>query len=359
MGQGLPKLLISHTRKPHGQQAGASFAKFFVLTLLLIALGFGGLETWYSRKIPLEQPVTIELQRGASLRSFAESLESKGLVSNGWFFHGRTRLVGNYKKFQAGPYRFSGDVSPMDIAKKIMSGEVFRPVVIQYTIPEGFTGKQTAERLAALGIGHIRELRSLLNDESFAVSLNLSGNGLEGYIYPATYSYTETPNATEALTRMVKTFWQNLPKGYAEKVADRGLSIEQAVIFASLIELETMHDEERSMVSEVIWNRLKDQVPLAIDATLIYGIPDYKGDLTWKHLKDAKNPYNTRIHKGLPPTAIGSPSTKSLEAVLRPTDKGYYYYVLLPGTTRHHFSKTLKEHNRHVQRLVKGSKSNR
>ena len=86
---------------------------------------------------------------------------------------------------------------------------------------------------------------------------------------------------------------------------------------------------------------------------LIYGIPDYAGDLKWAHLSDASNPYNGRIHKGLPPTPIGSPSAASLEAVLSPSNYGYYYYVLMPGGGgRHHFSKSLKEHNEHVRRLV-------
>ena len=158
---------------------------------------------------------------------------------------------------------------------------------------------------------------------------------------------------------MVRTFWEKLPKGYEAKVRKRGLSLERAVTFASLIEMETLLDEERSKVSEVIWARLKKGEPLAIDAALIYGIKNYKGNIRWRHLKDRSNKYNTRIYKGLPPSPIGSVSVASLEAVLNPTSEGYYYYVLKPDSSQsHHFSKTLKEHNQHVQKLVRKQKEN-
>ena len=139
-------------------------------------------------------------------------------------------------------------------------------------------------------------------------------------------------------------------------MTQKGLALHQAVTFASLIEAETLHDDERSKVSEVIWRRLKDNAPLGIDAALIYGIPDYAGDLKTAHLNDAKNRYNTRIHRGLPPSPIGNPSAKSMAAVLTPSDQGYYYYVLIPGSDRHHFSRTLKEHNEHVRNLVNAYK---
>ena len=99
---------------------------------------------------------------------------------------------------------------------------------------------------------------------------------------------------------------------------------------------------------------------MAIDATIIYGIKDYSGNLTRRHLRDAGNPYNTRMHSGLPPTPIGSPSIKSLLAVLNPSNKGYYYYVVdVKKGNKHHFSTTLKEHNRYVRELVRHSKRKR
>ncbi len=326
------------------------------------ALALGGayyrLSEWATT--PLATPAegkVVEFEAGTSLARLAAILERDGLVDSSPFFQLWVRARGDYKRFQAGKYRFAGNVTPSMIANTIAAGDVFHEVVLQITIPEGFPLKQVNERLAANGVGHIVELRRLSTDPSFLQSLNIQGKSLEGYLFPATYSFTEMPTAMQAFETMVKSFWKNLPKDYETNVRKMGLTLDQAVTFASLIELETQVDDERPLISEVIWRRLKDKVPLAIDAALIYGIADYKGDIKTAHLQDAKNPYNTRIHGGLPPSAIGAPGVKSLEAVLTPSNYGYYYYVLKLGTKRHHFSKTLKEHNEHVQRLIKNSRA--
>jgi UPF0755 protein len=242
----------------------------------------------------------------------------------------------------------------------MISGDTYVPVVFRYTIPEGFTVKQVVGLLIQNKVGGLDDFKNLIGSFDFRDSLGIKGPSLEGYLYPATYSFTSFPTPREALALPIRTFWKNLPSDYTAKVAEKGLTLEQAVIMASLIELETPHDDERSLVSEVIWRRLNKKIALAIDATIIYGIKDYKGNLTRKHLKDASNPYNSRIHQGLPPTPIGSPSRASLEAVLTPTDQGYMYYVLDLETGKHHFSKTLREHNRYVQKLIKDTrKANR
>ncbi|RME58186.1 MAG: endolytic transglycosylase MltG [Candidatus Dadabacteria bacterium] len=153
---------------------------------------------------------------------------------------------------------------------------------------------------------------------------------------------------------MVHTFWKKIPKDYKERAEKVGLTLHKAVIVASLIELETPLNDEKPLVAEVILNRLRKGVPLAIDASIIYGLgDDFKGDLKWRHLRDKRNPYNTRVYKGLPPGPICSPSLSSLLAAVSPSNKGYLYYVLDPEKGRHHFSKTLKEHNKYVRKLLK------
>jgi UPF0755 protein len=331
----------------------------FVLILLVGAVACGAyfrVQQWAHKPIDVPTEHIVEFKPGTSLAGLSALLAKEGVVDSGSFFHAWVKLSGNYKKYQAGRYRFAGHYAPADVADTIIKGEVWNPIVLQVTIPEGFKLRDVAERLAANGVGHIVEINHLVVDPAFLQSLHVPAKSLEGYIYPATYSFHEMPTAMQALELMVKTFWQNLPKDYEKRVGAMGLSLSDAVIFASLIELETRRDDEKPLISEVIWRRLKDKVPLAIDAALIYGIPDYDGDLKWSNLSDAKNPYNTRIHLGLPPTAIGAPGVKSLEAVLNPSNFGYYYYVLIPGQSRHHFSKTLQEHNQHVKKLVNGTK---
>jgi len=339
------------------------FARLVKLTVFLLLLGtaiagggFFRLQQWAHKPLDVPGEKIIELKAGTSLAALAGDLAEAGVVTNGAFFHVWVRFSGNYQKYQAGKYRFSGRYAPADVADMMIRGEVWNPIVLQITIPEGFKLRDVAERLAGNGVGHIVEINHLFSDPGFLQSLHVPGASLEGFLYPATYSFHEMPTAMQALELMVKTFWQNLPKDYETSVKAKGLSLAEAVAFASLIELETRQDDEKPLISEVIWRRLKDKVPLAIDAAIIYGIPDYDGTIRWSHLSDAKNPYNTRIHVGLPPTAIGAPSTKSLESVLIPTNFGYYYYVLIPGQGRHHFSKTLQEHNLHVKKLVNETK---
>lgn len=338
---------------------GRVFAILLVLGLLAAAAVFGvyvRLQHWSQEEVPLAGETIFDFKAGTGLSGLSKTLEARGVVSNALMFTAWVRLEGTYRQFQAGRYRFEGKVSPAQVADAIRKGETWNPVVLQIAVPEGFTIKGVIERLAAHGVGHIVELQRLVKDPTFLKSLNVDAPSLEGYLFPATYSFHEMPTAMQALEQMTKTFWQNLPRDYEKRVNAMGLTLQQAVTFASLIELETMLDDEKPLISEVIWRRLKDKVPLAIDAAVIYGIPDYDGDIKWSHLSDASNPYNTRIHVGLPPTPIGAPGLKALEAVLTPSNFGYYYYVLVPGATRHHFSKTLKEHNQHVKKLLNGSK---
>jgi len=333
-----------------------------MVILCVIGIIAGGysyykLHAWGLEKRTLSSPVVIDFEPGTRMVSLSGDLESKGVIDKALYFGLWVKAFSNYSKFLAGKYRFEGDVSPSQIADKIVSGKTFNPIVIQYVIPEGFSLKKTIKRLISNGIGNETDFKKLLIDKEFISSLEVPTDNLEGYIYPATYSFTKKITPRQAIKEAVDTFWEHLPSDYEEQVTKRNLTLQEAVTFASLIELETQQESEKPLVSEVIWRRLKNRAPLAVDAALIYGIKDYQGDIRWKHLKDKKNPYNTRVHRGLPPSPIGSPSLSSLRAVLEPSDKGYYYYVLDPkDRTRHHFSKTLAEHNRHVKKLVKASR---
>jgi UPF0755 protein len=330
---------------------------FFLLGTSLIACGFIAmqyLDRWSQTKITVPGEILVELRPGTPLKQLAIQLETKGLVTNHFAFWLLTRMKGDYQSFQAGTYQLNGDTAPQDIRNKMIQGDVYIPLVLQVAIPEGFTLKMLNLRLATKNVGKLAHLTALVSDRSFIRTLGINASSLEGYTYPATYSFDKMPTSEEFYRKTVKTFFDKLPDQYEDQVKRRGLTLTQAVTFASLIELETMREEEKPMIAEVIWSRLKKGEPLGIDAAIIYGIPDYDGDIRWKDLKDAKNPYNTRLHRGLPPTPIGAVSKSSLEAVLNPTNLGYYYYMLdSTDQTRHVFSKTLDEHNVLVKKFLK------
>ncbi len=317
------------------------------------------LPRWAERPFLVSEPHVVHLDRGMKLAEFAAQLESEGLIDHALTFRLWVKFHKNYNRFQAGTYRFERSLSPLELTATIEEGKTWAPFVLQFVIPEGFTLKQVIERLEARKVGSRAELERAARSPELRSRYGIKGSNLEGYLYPATYSFISMPSPAEAFEKMLQTFFAALPPGFKEQLQAKSLSLHEAIIFASLVERETQVDEERPMVSEVIWNRLKKGEPLGIDAGLIYGISNYQGDITWQHLRDRSNPYNSRIHKGLPPTPIGAISMESLLAVLTPTQLGYNFYVLRnDGSRRHHFTKTLAEHNVFVKQLIESSRKN-
>jgi UPF0755 protein len=328
-----------------------------LITLALAALAsfsaYRYLQSWGERGLARPEARELLFERGQSLRALSTSLEKEGLVDSAILFEVWVRLFSRPTALQAGRYRFETAQSPRAICAKLLSGEIYQPLVLQITIPEGFTQQKLFQKLSEFGLGNPEEIWALSKNKAFLQELKLEADSLEGYLYPATYDFFERPTLRAFFTRVVQNFWQTLPPRYQEQVAERGLSLHEAVIFASLIEKEALRVEEMPRISEVIWNRLKRGMPLGVDASIIYGIADYRGNLQRKHLDDITNPYNSRRHRGLPPGPIASPSTAALRAVLTPTQEGHLYYVLNPdGSGEHVFSRSLSEHNKHVRHLV-------
>lgn len=329
-----------------------------LLAVLLPAAGLWELRHWGDVPRNLAKVQDVSFPAGTSLAELAHMLEQAKVIDSALLFRVYVRGYADFKKFQAGKYRFEGNTSPAQVAERISTGDIHVELRLRISVPEGFTLAKITARLAEHKLGTQAKLQRLARDPALLAELKIDADSLEGYLYPATYSfYRRLPTARQVFASMVSKWRTMLPADYEQRVAARGLTLHQAVTMASLIELETAHDDERNKIAEVIWRRLKDRTPLAIDAAVIYGIKDYRGDLKRRHLRDASNPWNTRIHRGLPPTPIGSPSLASLLALLNPTDEGHYFYVLIPdGSKRHHFSRTLREHNHHVRKLIRASR---
>lgn len=339
------------------QRLGRITALFIVTSCVFVSLGAFFLKHWSEQSFKLSDTQIVYFPQGTKLEDLSGALDSGNVVSEGFLFALYVRFFENYSRFQAGRYSFSGDVRPVDVVNKIARGEVERRVIAQFTIPEGFTLEKTIARLTAKNFGSREKIREVFLSKKYREKWGIKAISLEGFLYPATYSFYKRPSPEEVLDKVLKTFFSQVTPDLIKQFKKKGLSLRKALTFASLIELETLHDDEKSKVAEVIWRRLKAGEPLGIDAALIYGIEGYNGDITWAHLRDRKNRYNTRIHKGLPPGPIGSPSLSSLQAILRPTNEGYYYYVLVAdGKQRHHFSKSFAEHKKHVQRLKKAQR---
>ena len=305
-------------------------------------------------RITAAEDRVFAIHSGETLRSVSFRLEENDLVTSSWLFRFFVKIFHSYEGFQAGRYLFSPNLSPSQIVKMMNSGKTHHELLFKISLPEGLTLNQVIDKIALEGYAK-EALRRKSVDQKFLKEFGIEGESLEGYLFPSTYSfYDEYPNPEDIFRAMVKEFFYSLPEDYENHLINKRISLQDAVVVASLIEKETSLEREKSLVSEVVWNRLKRKMFLGIDASLIYGIPNFSGNLTKRDLKNKRNLYNTRVHKGLPPSPICNPSQSSLRAVLNPSKKGYLFYVLKPGSDEkeHSFSKTLSEHNKKVQDLI-------
>ena len=329
----------------------------FLLILVLIVcitIGASGYMAYQNFLVPVapSQPVVLTIGNGSSLQRVARQLEQQGVIRSSLSLRLLARLNPQNSLIQAGTYRFSDPALPEQIMMRLVKGDVEK---VQLTIPEGFTQAQIIDRIVQLHYGHAEKLTSLAHDANFIKSLNISANSLEGYLFPETYSFAPGIDEKNLLKMMVSQFWANISAELTKTAKQQGLNIHQLVTLASIIEKETGQKSEMPTISSVFHNRLKRNIPLQTDPTVIYGIPGFDGNLTRKHLK-TPGPYNTYLNRGLPPGPIANPGLAALQAAAHP-EKTRYLYFVARGDGSHQFSRTLKEHNAAVRKYQLRRKS--
>lgn len=226
------------------------------------------------------------------------------------------------------------------------------------------TIRQLSKLLADAGVAGAEELEALASDPEFVKSLGIEGESIEGYIAPGHYPVQQSgqdsgqdsgqaeSTCRQLLSAMTARFLQQLPDDYDQQIKQRNLSLHQAVTMASLIELEALDEVEYAFFAEVIWNRLHDRQPLVLDSAIRYGAGNFDQPLTLQQMSDRGNLYNTRMHIGLPPGPITTPSPKALLAVVKPSTKGYRFFVKDPQENIHLFARDRDEYQAHVQFLL-------
>ncbi len=285
----------------------------------------------------------ITISRGSVLKQISDTLYRNHLISNDLLFQVFVRLQKKAGVIKAGEYELSAAMSPAYILDMLSRGKVKRHRV---TLPEGFTVAEVARQLELAGLGDRADFMALAHDPAFCTRLGMDADTLEGYLFPDTYFFEKNTSPQFILTTMVKRFQAIFVPEWKTQATRSGLSIHQVVTLASIIEKETGNPDERPLISSVFHNRLKRNMRLQSDPTVIYGITDFNGNLTRRDLK-TPTPYNTYVIKGLPPGPIANPGRQAMEAALFPADSRFYFFVSKNDTT-HHFSATLREHNRAV-----------
>ncbi len=325
-----------------------------VFLLLSACLAAGGWIWSYARTpSPATEASRVLIPEGAGVRQIMTLLDRQGIVEHDIRFLLLATLTDTAGRLRAGEYLVQPGRTPVQILRLLEQGEVIRYPV---TIPEGRTIRQVADILARDGWIDRRRFLDLTRDPGFIRSLGLDLNDLEGYLFPDTYILTRGDISEERLiSLMVKRFlsiWDTLPGP-----SPPALSRHQVITLASIVEKETAAPEERPVIAGVFFNRLAEKMRLQSDPTVIYGLPDFNGNLTRSDLATPTD-YNTYVITGLPPGPICNPGRDSIAAVLHPAEVPYLYFVSKNDST-HHFSTSLKEHNRAVRTYQKnrGSKN--
>ena len=294
----------------------------------------------------------VVIPQGVPFKGVARILDEGGLLRSPTGFYLMARLMGVTERVQAGEYELSTTMLPLVILHKLVTGDVMK---YRITIPEGYTVRQIALRLQELGIIEGQEqFLSLAFSPDLAAGLGIEAKGVEGYLFPDTYLLPKGVSASDIIKTMVGKFKRVYEPDFSRRAAELGMTDREVVILAAIIEKETGVSEERPLISAVFHNRLKRGIPLCSDPTVIYGIPDFDGNLKKRDL-ERRTPYNTYLKKGLPPGPIANPGRSSLLAALYPAPVQYLYFVSRNDGS-HYFSTTLREHNEAVWQYQQGGK---
>jgi len=308
-----------------------------VALLVIVAAGAGALWTglvFLDRSLP-STSVQVIIPRGATLSDIATLLESHGVIRNALSFRILARVRHADEEVRAGAYAFAPHESASEILEQLRSGGA--QVATWVTIPEGFTAAQIAQRLQVEGVGR-------------ATAFERAFRGHEGYLFPSTYLVPLAATPAQVTSMLTDQFAKELPPDAAARARALHVSVAQAVTVASLVEREAQIEPDRPLIAGVIYNRLRLGMPLQIDATVEYALPNHKSELSLHDLQ-VNSPYNTYQHTGLPPTPIANPGLPSLLAALHPAKTDALYYVYC-GNGHHVFAKTLAEHQANVARCL-------
>jgi len=325
-------------------------AGFFILVIAGLAI-VSTSDVWRGRVEGRSPPLTageartVAIPPGLSAQDVAKILEREGIIGSATAFIVQVRLADAAESIKPGTYEFTTGQDNESVITVLVEGPPRN--TYKLTIPEGLSVDQVAERLQGeerLGGGDYEGMAG--TPELFTLS-SLGGKALdvaslEGLLFPSTY-FLEEGTTTEGLVQLQLDTFFNKTGGLPWAAADAlGVAPYEVVIIASMIEKEARVPEERATVAAVIYNRLKKDMPLGIDATTRFALKKWTEPLTKSDL-DVDSAYNTRRVKGLPPGPIANPGLEALRAALEPAAVDFLYYVLEDDEGHHFFTASYEE----------------
>jgi UPF0755 protein len=314
---------------------------------LLLPIALAAVAIWFLAS--LFQPfhgggsgsVSVRIPQGATAGQVGDLLEQRGVVSSSFFFSLRARVSGKRGDLKAGTFRLKHDMS-YAAALDALTANPPAPPTIRVTIPEGRSRGEVASIVKQAGV---KGDYAAASGQTTALRPRTYGapkgtRSLEGFLFPATYELKPTQNASVLVSEQLAAFRQNIAKVSLAKARRKHLTTYDVLTIASMIEREAAVSRDRRLIAAVIYNRLKQGMPLGIDATIRYGLHNWTRPLRVSEL-NSPSPYNTRKRTGLPPTPIGNPGLASIQAAANPANVPYLFYVVKPcGRGAHAFSAT-------------------
>jgi len=317
--------------------------------------------------------VELEIKSGMSFPAIASLLATKGLVDKPTWFRLYAMWEGDTTNVKTGKYVIKDNLAPKQVLAILVAG--VKEVATKVTLPEGKNMLEFFELLAAAKIAKATELEALARDKDFLGRHGITGDTVEGYLFPDTYEFRINEKPANVLQRLItrhQEVWNEQlakhPRDAAKLKEKLGWTDREVLTMASIVEKEAVDPAERPRIAQVFINRLTSASfqpkKLETDPTIRYGcmVPvqksagckqwDKRDRLHRAQLDDKDNPYNTYQHEGLPPGPIANPGKGSIEAVLAPDGSEFYYFVAKDART-HAFARSFSEHKRNVDKYMK------
>lgn len=333
----------------------AKIAKVIVVILIVL-----GVAVWYVNKMmhgaksgsSVEQSFVINT--GEGVNQISSRLANQGIISHNVFFDLYTWFNKREAKIVAGTYSLRPNMTIPEIVDTISAGKGM-PVDVKITVIEGWTNKQIGEYLAKENIvsqeefeAETKKIDKYKVEFSFLEDLEQGSDTLEGFLFPDTYLIYPHANAGMIVTKMLANFDKKVPDTVRNDIRNNNHSIKEVMIMASIVEREVRGKNDQKIVAGIFWDRLENRYPLQSCATINYILGNNKKQLSIEDTH-VESPYNTYIHKGLPPAPISNPGLTAIMAAAYPQDSDYFYFLSDPETGKTVFGRTLEEHNRNKE----------
>ncbi len=319
--------------------------------IVLVGIALGGAAYWWLHQ-PLDlgpEPLELAIEPGTTPRGVARDVVAAGVKTDARLLYAWFRVSGQDRAIKAGNYEIPPGTTPISLLQKLARGE---EALRALTLVEGWNWRQVRQALAKEE--QLKRDSATLTDEALMAQLGRPGVAPEGRFFPDTYTYAKGSSDIALLRRAMHAMDRRLEAAWAQRAADTPLkSADEALILASIVEKETGKASDRGQIAGVFVNRLRVGMLLQTDPTVIYGLGEkFDGNLRKRDLQ-TDTPWNTYTRAGLPPTPIAMPGKAALLAAVQPQATRALYFVA-KGDGSSHFSASLEEHNRAVNRYQRG-----